>query len=448
MADKKIIVTFSLPIALVNILCSLFKTNNESKAIYKGLMGFLSNDSYSKRMDDYALHQLLTIEERRNTKAYSIRIPSKLRHILAQYTVVDTLYNVPTIILANSLYYSDSVPASVAPAELNLVTLPKEIAVDKSLHLIRLLGNKWSEGMQYAIQKIRRTSNKCWATSVEIFMGALGIFSNFSFANHEVLNDIDLQKVNLYKAIRDSEDTVLIEMLSKSVDEETFNESKNSMKKGFELSNKKINIEAAGDYLYTNLLSVRSTGITFKGMSFTTYKHKMNAIYPLHERLKNTEIYGVHAFDIIKKHRKDKGTVFIADPPYLDTNVYEETIKIDKKYSDDEKEFGYAEHLMLAKMLRETHQRYGNDFIYFCRITVTRVKDQKTKEITNVDELETGDRHMQGRIDDLYWGYGFYYIDVPYSSDGTIERIITSFEFDGAMPYGGGQEQTVEEEVE
>lgn len=64
------------------------------------------------------------------------------------------------------------------------------------------------------------------------------------------------------------------------------------------------------------------------------------------------------------------------------------------------------------------------------------MKDQKIKDIINPGELDTGDRHLRGKIDDLYWGYGFYYIDIPYDKDGTIERIITSFEFDGAIPYG------------
>ena len=65
-----------------------------------------------------------------------------------------------------------------------------------------------------------------------------------------------------------------------------------------------------------------------------------------------------------------------------------------------------------------------------------------------VDKCKTGDRHMLGRIDDLYWGYGFYYIDVPYSNDGTIEHVITSFDFDGAKPYGSSVSHPAETEVE
>jgi len=103
---------------------------------------------------------------------------------------------------------------------------------------------------------------------------------------------------------------------------------------------------------------------------------------------------------------------------------------------DEQKDFDYKKHLELAELLHKTHAERGNDFIYFCRITVTRKHDQKTKAITNSAELDIGDRHMEGRIDDFYCGYEYYYIDVPYDKDGTTERIITSFPFNGATPYG------------
>ena len=101
-------------------------------------------------------------------------------------------------------------------------------------------------------------------------------------------------------------------------------------------------------------------------------------------------------------------------------------------------------------MRQITKEGKNNDFIYFCRITATRKKDQKTKEITNRANLPAEDRHMEGMIDDLYWGYGFYYIDIPYGTDGTIERIITSFKFNKAKEYekreedgNGNQEEDV-----
>ena len=72
---KKISKNFILQPELVTLLCNHFRTKNISKAVNKGLIGFLSNPSFSERMDDFALHQLLSIEERTTTNSHTIRIP-------------------------------------------------------------------------------------------------------------------------------------------------------------------------------------------------------------------------------------------------------------------------------------------------------------------------------------------------------------------------------------
>lgn len=435
MKNGRITKIFTIPMALIELLCRHFRTTNSSEAIYKGIAGFLSNSAYGKRMNDFALHQILSIEERKTNKKYSVRISSELKQILEDTIVVDTIYNGVSIILANYLYYSKVVSEIVVSPDENKIELPEDIQVNKSMYLLRLLGSKWNKKMQYAIRKILSTSKKEWETRIEVFAGALGSFCEFPVCMHEIINDLDLQKINLYRAIKNTKEDVLIKICAEQVDEQTFERNKNAVANGLDLDNKKVNIDAAVSFLYINLLSVRNIGITYKKMNPKKYREMLNAIYPLSERLKDTEICGLDALEIIKKHKKDSDTVFIVDPPYLDANVYKDSI-IDRKYGDDKREFAYREHVELARLLRETHQKYDNDFIYFCRTTITRVKDQKTKDITNLGELDTGDRHLQGKIDDLYWGYGFYYIDVPYDKDGTIERIITSFEFDGATPYG------------
>lgn len=438
---KKIPKNFILQPELVTLLCDHFKAKNVSEAVNKGLMGFLSNPSFSKHMDDFALHQLLSIEERITTNSYTIRIPEKLMDIIREsesedeattkitFKRTNTMFGLATIMLANYLYYSTHVHTSAMPP------LPSEkIKVDTSMKLLTLLGSKWNPQMQSAIERIYRTSGKTWLTSIEPFAGALGIFANFRFATHEIINDLDLKKVNLYRTIQNDMDMFLLSMLSESVDEKTFENKRKIFEAGVSLNNSKYNLEAAVLFLYLNLLSVRGSGTSFKGM-LNSYKKKLGAIAPLNERLKDTEICGINALEVISRHMKDKNAIFIVDPPYLDTDVYSKNI------DNAAKEFGYAEHIELAKLLRNTHSRHGNDFIYFCRTTTTRCHNQKTKEVTNSAELNTGDRHMQGRIDDLYWGYGYYYMDIPYNKDGTTERVITSFKFAGAQPYGQGRGQ-------
>lgn len=436
MANKTVTVSVSLPHALKQKLCNHFHTDNVSEAICKGLTGFLSNSAYGAQMDDFALHQLLTIEERRIVVNHSVRMTDALNQIISGYASTNMLYSTITIMLANYLYFSGAVSALKDSAELNLLLLPNKKSVDESMLLLRLLGNKWSKVMQNAINYICQSANRNWLTSIEPFAGALGIFANFRFAFHEIINDIDLRKANLYRVIKNSEDLMLLGMLAKPVNKQEFAKNKTELEYESRLSNSKVNVKAAISFLFSNLLSKRNTGYTFTKISPRKYHERMDAIYPLHERLKDTEICGLNALDVIRKHMKDENSVFIIDPPYLDTNVYEDNIVIDGKYSDEKRKFGYTEHVQLAKLLRETHQKYGNDFIFFCRITITRKKNQQTKAIMNIAELDTGDRHMRGRIDDLYWGYGYYFIDVPYDNFGTIERIITSFPFEGATAYG------------
>lgn len=432
---KDTTLTVNIPAALKDLLCNHFKTSNISEAINKGLLGFLAVSSYAERMDDFAIHQLLSIEERRDMVKRTIRVPQKVKRVVNGYTSVDTSYTPVTVILANFLYFSGAVPALTLPPERNFVSVSDKNAPINDMHLLRLLGSKWNPTMQSAIAHILQTSSQLWATSIEPFAGALGIFSNFRVAFHEIINDIDLHKANLYRVIKHSYDDLLLGMLCQSITQETFDKNRKELQHA-NLSNQKLNIDAGINFLFSNLMSLRNGGYSYKTMSGAVYKKRLDAIAPLHERLKDTEICGLHALEIIEQHMTDEGIVFIVDPPYLDTNVYEATLVIDKKYDKEKRKFGYKEHEKLAKLLRKTHQQYRNDFILFCRVTVTRKHDQKTKRITNYAELDSGDRHMQGRIDDLFWGYNFYYVDVPYDKDGTVERIITSFNFNGATLYG------------
>ncbi len=352
---KKIPKNFILQPQLVTLLCDHFNTKNISEAVSKGLIGFLPNPSCSERMDDFALHQLLSIKERTTTNSHTIRIPEKLMDIICESESEDeattkitfkrnnTMFSLVTIMLANYLYYSARVHTSATPK------LPfKKTKVDTSMKLLTLLGSKWNPKMQSAIEDIHRTSGKTWLTSIEPFVGALGIFANFKFAHREIINDLDLKKVNLYRTIQNNMDKFLLSMLSESVDEETFKNKRKIFEAGINLNNSKSNLEAAAIFLYLNLLSVRGSGESFKG-TLNSYKKKPGAIAPLNERLKDTEICGIDALEVIRKHIKDNNAIFIVDPPYLDTDVYSKNI------DNSAKVFGYAEHMELAKLLRDTH---------------------------------------------------------------------------------------------
>ena len=82
---KSKIKTFSLQPKIIKLLCNCFNTENISEAVYKGLIGFLSNTFYGEHMDDFALHQLLTVEERTTIKKYSVRITKELEQMQEQF---------------------------------------------------------------------------------------------------------------------------------------------------------------------------------------------------------------------------------------------------------------------------------------------------------------------------------------------------------------------------
>ncbi len=434
--DKEKRTTLTLLTKLITLCVACCKASNISEAIRKAIIGFFSNSMYRMRMDDFALHQILNIEERRETESVSIRMSEEMLCSIEHYKAT-TSFNTITVIIANFLFFSGKAAALTSPPERNLLPLPAKLPKDESMKLLRLMGSKWAKVMQYAIKRILTTSGNRWENSIDVFAGALGIFSNFHFASNEVINDIDLKKINLYKVIKKYPDTLLLKIHAKNVDQAIFEQCKNLVMDTTLEENSPPDVAAAVVFIYTNVLSVRHKGESFAETSYKTYAQKTDAIMPLHERLQNTTIYSRPALNVIKKYQKEEDTIFIVDPPYLDKDHYKDYIQTDPAY-EDRKAFTFDDHVQLAEMLRTAHTQYGTDFIYFCRTTITRIKNRSTKKITNTDKLDSGDRHMQGRIDDFFWGYGFYYVDVPYSKDGTIERIITSFDFEGAKPYGEG----------
>ncbi len=142
----------------------------------------------------------------------------------------------------------------------------------------------------------------------------------------------------------------------------------------------------------------------------------------------NNDFYLHQHLAIEERHTKKNYPIRFAEnlTDYL-TKIY----KNPEKYSVA---FGLTEHKKLAKLLCSIKRNFGNDFIYFCRITVTRKKDKQNKIISNTKELEILNRDLKETINDLYYNHGLYYLDVEWDN-GIIEKIITSFPFKNATPY-------------
>lgn len=413
--------SLKLPTVIIKKLITFYNLQNEnrSEAIRRGLADFLLLPFEEQVVNEDALEKLLIVEEELDCQKISVRFPDDLLAVIEKLAGEESLSEAITWILAHILYH---------PLE--------TVDTGRAERLLYVMGNKWNSEMQKAIKHIAETADTAWDNSVETCAGGLGIFSNIMFAQNQILNDNDWNKANLLKVIRDYPREFITGARALEVNADTFDLLKNCNA----TPSKSPNIAAAVCFLYLNLNSVLGQCECFdKDATSEKYYERLGQIYPLHRRLQGVHIFDKDIFYILKKYRKTEKTLFFVDPPYLGTSGYEKRIvRNEPPYG---LKFGLEQHQKLATILRNIKQKDGNDFIYFCRITATRHKNQKTKECKNTaEELAKMDRCIQREIGRLYFGHGFYYADVNVSSDGTTERIITSFSFDGANEYGKERE--------
>ena len=443
--------TLNLPTALIQKLLEAYddeldtikEKKDLSAAIRFGLTDALSLELSELDMERFALHQLLSFEENMNRVDYCVRLSEELYTIIHSYsekfglTMQETAENM----LAKQLYHSAK---SRTPETKELYTPPKSTpnpcvsdSLKSEMKLLRIFGSKWDARIHIAIKKIFDSAGMHWDLSVEVCAGALGIHANFNIAETEIINDDDTYKINLYRQIQKNHRELFIKAMTLEVNRQTFEKVKE-----LERVSKTPDIHGLVRYLFLNLTSYKNKGNTFRnGTNNGSYQKQLRSIYSLHERLKKTKILEMDIFKVLDKYMRDDNVLFIVDPPYYlcdDAYKNRRVLKEDKNHG---KRFGLKEHQRLAKMLRKTHACYRNDFIFFCRLTATRKKNRKNQIISTVNEILERDRHIEGTIDDLYRGYGFYYIDVSLD-EGTIERIITTFTFDGATEYGSKKERS------
>ena len=173
----KLIKTVQLPLQLVELAKQHFKTSNASEAICECIKFALMNCLLAL-VDGYlGIYHLLNTEERRTCKNYSVRIEDYAVDALKSVTKQSLSDAVVTAIVLTLSFTEPSTPT-------------------KSLKLINILGSKWNERMQSAIEQV--VSSKAWKYSYETCVGALGIHANFNLADTELINDDDVEKINLY----------------------------------------------------------------------------------------------------------------------------------------------------------------------------------------------------------------------------------------------------------
>lgn len=416
MANSKKGTTLTLPTALTDQCKQTYQTENQSQAINTALSDYLLLPYNEQKIDDDAMIELLSAEDERNCRKVGIRIPDDMLTIISE--------------LEGENNRSETVMRMLA----DILVHPLNPDAKPTSRLLYILGNKWNSEMQDAIKQIHTTHTCAWEHSVETCFGGCGIFANFTFAPDRIIADSDWRKTNLLRAIQASPRILIQKARTLKVNRETFADLKEKMEAATPTS--PINMEAAAGFLYLNLTSILGRCESFdKNATDKKYRERLSQIYPLHLESQGVKIGDEDIFVTLKKYRKMSNTLFIVDPPYLDTPGYEDRVVTEEPaYGMG---FSLKQHQDLARLLRNIKQKNGNDFMYFCRITVNRAVDQTTKEPKkSKKELEQEDKRLKRKIDRLYPGYDLYYLDVQTLSDGTIERIITTFPFEGATPYG------------
>ena len=177
-------------------------TTKKSTAVLSCLYDFMSLDKKEKKKISQKHFMLLT-KGYDNYEKLSIRIPKNIKEALCQAFPNVDISDAENWICA---YFINSSPPN-SP---------------KSLHLLRVSGSKWNPKMQDAISGILKSCNRTWSTRIETCAGALGSFAPFPLGDTEILNDVDVDKFNLYKVIQKSSVALLRECRKYPVNRDFF----------------------------------------------------------------------------------------------------------------------------------------------------------------------------------------------------------------------------------
>jgi len=287
---------------------------------------------------------------------------------------------------------------------------------------IKLLGSKWNPKMQSPIHKILEKVN-CTSV-VETCAGALGIFCNMNTPEECVLNDIDKNKIALYRCIQNDCAKLLVNFLQQDKNEDIYNAKKKKLTESGQLSE----FERASLLLYLSCYDKSWCKFEYNKQAPLASLDNVCNYLRIAEKLQGVVFKTKDLLKLIPEYLENENTLIICDPPYEDTKSYQSNLSS-------------KEHKKLAKMLN-SHQ---GQYIYFCRITANGKNPEHDSKI------------IKAKVEDNYANQKekkTYYIDVELPAHNSkqsqedessteekkpappiIERIITNFEFDGSTEF-------------
>lgn len=314
-------------------------------------------------------------------------------------------------------------------------------------------GNKENANIKPEITKILQQIPVNIDTVVEPFMGMGGLTLNVldTLSGREFdyyANDADVNLINLYRGIQHKPNKMMlacervIKNLRSGIDTfETIRARHCSEKKMSE-----YDYNAAADYMYLDAVSVRhqTDNLKKKSNKYISIDEQIECFFKyvkhirlMHQYLERINISKKDALAVLKKFKNVMNVLFLLDPPYLASCGYSKKTNGVKEFTDED----YEELIEFCLNVPD-----GSIFLLFCRFTQTRSgkrgetdEDIRAKEMN--DDYQIGDDKLKGfyrrrfGVKAQLAGKQFYYKEIAFDGKGTIEAIISNYQFDGFIPF-------------
>lgn len=214
------------------------------------------------------------------------------------------------------------------------------------MKVLKWPGSKWSIANE--IIEIMPKHN----IYLEPFFGSGAVFFSKKPCNTEILNDLDGEIVNLFKAIRDDSEKLSLAIEFTPYSREEYQESYKRNEKDLEPIEKarqflvRCNMARAGMQYYSS--SWRHAGPILGAKTKQRVTGEWNKvperILKASKRLKDAEIENKNAFDLITKYNREDCLIYV-DPPYLLSTRRQRYYNIEMTEDD--------EHIKLLELLKK-----------------------------------------------------------------------------------------------
>ncbi|MCM1132186.1 MAG: hypothetical protein NC340_01815 [Ruminococcus flavefaciens] len=310
-------------------------------------------------------------------------------------------------------------------------------------------GNKDNPKMKAEITKILKQIPEDIQTVVEPCMGMCGITIN-------VLDTLSDRKLNYYVNDKDNNLFRLYDVISKNYKKlllscknlinnlNTGTDDFKSIRNRHLDNNYDNDYDASADYMYLDAVSVRHDKQTLKS-DYKSIDKQINVfnkyifnVRAMHDYLIKTSISHKDIFKMLKKFKNNKEIIlYLLDTPYLLSQGY-------SKKTNGVDEFTYEHHKKMVSFCKNISP--DSIFLLFCRFTSTRsLKKGETSEDIKIKEqngyFEVDDRILRGfykrefGVETGNTKHKFFYKEIEFDSQGTVEVIISNVQFHGFKPF-------------